>query len=70
MNAPLITPLTPHTTVATGRKHAAIYCNDEELENACIAAGKATGDLVHPIPYCPEFYKPEYKSEVLCAVAS
>ena len=51
--------------MATGRKHAAIYCNDEELENKAISAGKKTGDLVHPVPYCPEFYKPEYKSEVI-----
>ena len=26
--------------------------------------GKASGDLVHPLPYCPEFYKPEFSSKV------
>jgi probable aminopeptidase NPEPL1 len=51
-------------SVATGRSHAAIYCNDDELELLAIKAGKSTGDIVHPIPYCPEFYKPEYKSAI------
>ena len=26
--------------------------------------GKHTGDLVHPIPYCPEFYRGEYTSKI------
>ena len=50
--------------VATGRKHAAIYCNDDNLESLAVKLGKSTGDLVHPIPYSPEFYKPEFKSDV------
>ena len=26
--------------------------------------GRKTGDLVHPLPYCPEFYRKEFKSPV------
>ena len=29
-----------------------------------MAAGKATGDTVHPLPYCPEFYRKEFDSKV------
>eukprot|EP01035_Chromulina_nebulosa_P018028 gene18028-23669_t len=56
--------LTGAQLIATGKNHAAIYCNDEELEQAAIRVGKDTGDLTFPIPYCPEFYRPEYKSQV------
>jgi len=59
-----IATLTGAQLVATGKNHAAIYCNDDALEATAIAAGKASGDLVFPVPYCPEFYRKEYKSEV------
>ena len=49
---------------SVGKYYAAIYCNDDGLEASAIVAGKVTGDLVFPIPYCPEFYKREFKSEV------
>jgi len=49
---------------ATGQKHAAIYCNDEDLECAAIAAGKRSGDLVHPLPYAPEFFREEFSSPI------
>ena len=49
---------------SVGKNHAAIYCNDDGLEASAITAGKFTGDLVFPIPYCPEFYKREFESEV------
>jgi len=56
--------LTGAQLVATGKKHAAVICNDDELEAAAIRAGKRSGDLVHPLPYCPEFFRKEFKSEV------
>jgi len=56
--------LTGAQLVATGRKHAACVCNDDALEDQAIASGKLTGDLVHPLPYCPEFFKKEFKSKV------
>ena len=56
--------LTGAQLMATGRNHAAVVCNDEELENAAVRTGKSSGDLVFPLPYCPEFYRGEFKSEV------
>lgn len=56
--------LTGAQLVSTGRKHAAAVCNDEALEAQAIAAGKVSGDLVWPLPYAPEFFRGEFKSEV------
>ncbi|MCA9515361.1 MAG: leucyl aminopeptidase family protein, partial [Myxococcales bacterium] len=56
--------LTGAQLIATGRKHAAIVCNDDDLEARAVAAGKASGDLVHPLPYVPEFFREEFKSRV------
>jgi probable aminopeptidase NPEPL1 len=42
--------------VATGKSHAGIYTNDGELEKMAVRSGKASNDLVHPMPYvCAEF---------------
>ncbi|MBL9102711.1 MAG: leucyl aminopeptidase family protein [Myxococcales bacterium] len=56
--------LTGAQMVATGLLHAAIICNDEALEQLVLAAGKHSGDLVHPLPFAPEFYKQEFESNV------
>ncbi len=56
--------LTGAQLVATGKRHAAIVCNDEALEARCVAAGRHSGDLVHPLPYAPEFFRSEFKSDV------
>ena len=56
--------LTGAQLMATGKRHAAIMCNDDALEARAIAAGKRSGDLVHPLPYVPEFFRREFKSEV------
>ena len=56
--------LTGAQLMATGRRHAAVVCNDDALEAAAVAAGRHSGDLVHPLPYCPEFYVRELKSKV------
>lgn len=56
--------LTGAQMVSTGLLHAAIICNDEALEQLVIAAGKHSGDLVHPLPFAPEFYKQEFESNV------
>jgi probable aminopeptidase NPEPL1 len=59
-----VATLTGAQLVATGRTFAAIVSNDEELERATVAAGKESGDLVHPLPYCPELLAGEFKSVV------
>lgn len=56
--------LTGAQGIATGRNHGALYCNCDELEAAAVAAGKTSGDLVHPLPYAPEFYRAEFRSTV------
>ncbi|MDP6947126.1 MAG: leucyl aminopeptidase family protein, partial [Myxococcota bacterium] len=56
--------LTGAQLVATGKRHAASVCNDDDLEALAIRAGRRSGDLVHPLPYCPEFFRAEFKSEV------
>jgi probable aminopeptidase NPEPL1 len=56
--------LTGAQLVATGKRHAAVICNDDALEERVTRAGRSSGDLVHPLPYCPEFYRREFKSEV------
>ena len=56
--------LTGAAGIATGRNHGAIYCNNEELEALAVAAGKVTGDLTHPMPFAPEFYRKEFASAV------
>lgn len=56
--------LTGAQLVATGRHFAAVVSNDAELEESAIEAGSFSGDLVHPLPYCPELLSPEFNSKV------
>ncbi len=56
--------LTGAQLIATGKRHAGIVCNDDDLEARCVAAGKSSGDLVHPLPYVPEFFRKEFRSVV------
>mmetsp|Transcript_41288 Transcript_41288/g.99464 ORF Transcript_41288/g.99464 Transcript_41288/m.99464 type:complete len:552 (+) Transcript_41288:272-1927(+) len=56
--------LTGAQGVATGKYFGALYCNDEELEQIAVAAGKTSGDLCHAMPYAPEFFRPEFSSAV------
>lgn len=56
--------LTGAQGISTGQRIGAIYANNEELETMAVKAGKLSGDLVHPMPYAPEFYRPEFKSTV------
>lgn len=56
--------LTGAQMVATGANHAAVVSNDAELEALAVQAGLQSGDLVHPLPFAPEFYKDEFKSGI------
>ncbi|MEE9386224.1 MAG: leucyl aminopeptidase family protein [Nannocystaceae bacterium] len=56
--------LTGAQLVATGVHHAALVSNDGDLEAHVVAAGRRSGDLVHPLPFAPEFYKREFKSAI------
>lgn len=59
-----IATLTGAQGIATGRHFAALYCNSEELEAVAVSAGKAVGEMTHPLPYAPEFFQKEFASSV------
>eukprot|EP01094_Clydonella_sp_ATCC50884_P023974 TRINITY_DN5891_c0_g1_i2.p1 TRINITY_DN5891_c0_g1~~TRINITY_DN5891_c0_g1_i2.p1 ORF type:complete len:518 (-),score=150.36 TRINITY_DN5891_c0_g1_i2:801-2354(-) len=56
--------LTGAQGISTGKRHAAVVCNSDELEAEAVRAGKLCGDLLFPIPYCPEFFRDEFASAV------
>jgi probable aminopeptidase NPEPL1 len=56
--------LTGAALVATGKVHAALYCNDEALEQTAVRAGRAAGEPCHPLPYAPELFRKEFRSAV------
>ena len=56
--------LTGAQGVATGNKFGAIYCNNEKLEKIAVEAGRFTGDLLHSVPFAPEFFRQEFHSAV------
>ena len=59
-----IATLTGAQAVATGSRHGAAVSNNEELEALAVQIGRETGDLIHALPYCPEFFRKEFKSVV------
>ncbi|CAK4082637.1 unnamed protein product [Aphanomyces euteiches] len=56
--------LTGAQGIITGQRIAALYANTDEAEAGAVAAGRRSGDLVHPVPYAPEFFRPEYASDI------
>ncbi|XP_047480806.1 probable aminopeptidase NPEPL1 [Penaeus chinensis] len=56
--------LTGAQGTATGKYHAAALTNNQEWEDALVAAGQTSGDLVHPLPYSPELHFAEFASAV------
>ncbi len=56
--------LTGAQAYVSGMEHAAILTNNEQWERDAINAGRASGDLVHPLPYCPDLHFPDLKSAV------
>jgi probable aminopeptidase NPEPL1 len=56
--------LTGAQLVATGKAHAAVVSNDQELEDQLVAAGRLSGNLLHPMPFAPELYRKEFRSQV------
>lgn len=59
-----VATLTGAQGVATGQRHASIYTSSENAEELAVKAGKFSGDLCHPMPYCPEMFKMEFRSPV------
>jgi len=56
--------LTGAQLISTGLQHAAVMSNDPELEAHVVAAGRRSGDLVHPLLFAPELLQQEFKSPV------
>lgn len=56
--------LTGAQGVSTGKRHAALVCNNEELERETVHTGLLSGDLCHPLLFCPEMLNEEFASEV------
>jgi probable aminopeptidase NPEPL1 len=56
--------LTGAALVTAGKVHAAIYTNDEGIEQAAVVAGRAIGEPVYPLLYTPELFRKEFKSPV------
>ncbi|TUE53335.1 putative aminopeptidase NPEPL1 [Bagarius yarrelli] len=50
--------------ISTGKYHAAVMSNSEQWETACVRAGRSSGDLTHPLVYCPELHFSEFTSAV------
>lgn len=48
--------------ISTGKYHAAVMTNNEQWEVACVRAGRSSGDLTHPLVYCPELHFSEFTS--------
>ena len=59
-----IATLTGAAPMAVGSNVAALYCNDEILEQCAVRAGKSIGELAHPLPYTPELYILEFHSAI------
>lgn len=56
--------LTGAQLVATGKKHAGILANKEDVEKRAMECGMHSGDLCFPLLYAPELLMDEFKSEV------
>uniref|UniRef100_A0A4W5LKU0 Aminopeptidase like 1 n=1 Tax=Hucho hucho TaxID=62062 RepID=A0A4W5LKU0_9TELE len=47
-----------------GKYHCAVMTNSEQWETTCVRAGRSSGDLAHPLVFCPELHFNEFTSAV------
>ncbi|MEC7985200.1 MAG: leucyl aminopeptidase family protein [Myxococcota bacterium] len=59
-----IATLTGAAPIAVGKNFAALYSNDEDLEQRAVIAGRIIGEPCHPLPYTPELYFQEFSSNI------
>ncbi|XP_021916677.1 probable aminopeptidase NPEPL1 [Zootermopsis nevadensis] len=59
-----IATLTGAQGISTGKYHGAVLTNSEQWEEAAVLASRLSGDLLFPIPYCPELQFSEFASAV------
>lgn len=55
--------LTGAQGISTGTHHASILASDADLEQEIIAAGRSSGDMVHPGIFAPELLLHEFNSD-------
>ncbi|XP_058058812.1 probable aminopeptidase NPEPL1 [Anopheles bellator] len=56
--------LTGAQGIATGKYHGAILTNSDDWEAKALEIGRRTGDLLSPVPYCPELHFSEFTSAI------
>jgi len=56
--------LTGAQLVTTGKLHAAVFSNDEALEELMVSSAYASGDLAHAMLFVPELFQEEFRSRV------
>jgi hypothetical protein len=56
--------LTGAQGVTTGQYFGACYCSNRGLEQVAAQTGRFPGDLLYPLPFAPEFFRPKFKSAV------
>ncbi|XP_050077513.1 probable aminopeptidase NPEPL1 [Anopheles maculipalpis] len=56
--------LTGAQGIATGKYHGAILTNSDDWEDKALEIGRRTGDMLAPVPYCPELHFNEFNSAV------
>ena len=59
-----VATLTGAQSVATGKRHAGVYANNEDIEGRAIEAGRRSGDLCFPLLFAPELFRSEFQSSV------
>uniref|UniRef100_A0A0N5BG54 CYTOSOL_AP domain-containing protein n=1 Tax=Strongyloides papillosus TaxID=174720 RepID=A0A0N5BG54_STREA len=59
-----IATLTGAQTYASGKFHCSFMTSQDDSEKELIKAGKESGELCHPLIYCPELYMLDLKSKV------
>ncbi|CAH1779271.1 unnamed protein product, partial [Owenia fusiformis] len=52
------------SVIFLGKYHASVITNNENWEPGCVKAGQNSGDLCHPMIYCPEVHFAEFSSAV------
>ncbi len=56
--------LTGAQLLSTGKRHAAIVSNRDGIESRAWRVGREAGDLVHPLPFVPEFSEKLFRSKI------
>ncbi len=59
-----VATLTGAALMTGGKVHACVYTNSERCEYAAVAAGRRSGEVVHPLLFAPELHRQQFRSPV------